>query len=139
MPRPEFATLERALIAANVAPRFVRRTIQELSEHLEDIETDALAAGLSRAEARSLAREAIGSDCIILAAVTARDELRDWHCRWPRSAATLRLLSWTLLLPGAPLAYCARHGGTIFRWSASASLGTLLTAAMLFSMQLALA
>jgi hypothetical protein len=38
-----------------------------------------------------------------------------------------------------PITYCARHGGTIARWSASASLGTLVTAAMLFSMQLALA
>ena len=138
MLKPEFLGLERALLAANVSPRFVCRTIQELSDHFEDIETDALRSGYRADEARALARRVIGTDARILAAVAARPELRHWTCRWPRSAAALSTIFYYAVLPAAPFVYCAHRGGAIARWTASVSLAALVTGAMLFSMQLAI-
>jgi hypothetical protein len=139
MPKPEFRALEEALLAANVAPRYVYRTIQELSEHFEDIESDALACGLSHEESRAVAKSAIGCDAAIVAAAQSRPELQTWPSRWPRSAETLTVITYYLILPIAPLVYCIQHGNTIARWSASASLAALVTGGLLFSMQLAIA
>jgi len=139
MLKPEFRALERALLAADVSPRFVCRTIQELSDHYEDITEDALRAGFEPDDAQILARRALGTDAAIVSAVAARGELKRWPCRWPRCAAALGIVSYYALLPAAPLVYCTEHGGTIARWSVSASLAALVTGAMLFSMQLALA
>ena len=50
MHKPEFDDLTRRLLAAGVAPRFVARTVEELSDHFQDIEADALAAGYAADE-----------------------------------------------------------------------------------------
>ncbi len=139
MRKPDFQSLERALIAADVAPRFVERMIQELADHVDDAEADAVVAGFTRREARAAAFEALGSQDAILAAVARCPELKCWHCRWPRAAALLNGAGQCVLLPAVPFAYCAHHGSSIARWSASAGLGALVTGALLFSMQLALA
>jgi len=132
MPRPELGSLERALLAAGVAPRFVRRTVDELGDHCADIEADALSAGYTPAEAAAIARAAIGSHADIVAAVSARGELLQWSRRWPRSARCLETFS---ALPGVPIAYCAEYGPDIARWSVSASLAALVTGVLLFSLQ----
>jgi len=139
MPAPEFRALRGALLAAGIAPAVVGRTLQELKDHFDDIRDAAVGDGLAPADAEALARRTLGSDDSIVAAMAARDALKCWHCRWPRSAAFLRQIGFVVCLPYAPVLYCAHHGGAIARWSASASLGLLVTGAMLFSMQLALA
>lgn len=132
MPLPELIGLERALLEAGVAPRFVRRTIDELGDHCADIEADARAAGYEPAEAASIARAAIGRNADIVAAASARCELLQWSRRWPRSARCLETVS---ALPAAPIVYCAEHGPDIARWSVSASLAALVTGVLLFSLQ----
>jgi hypothetical protein len=138
MLKPEFRDLERALLAADVAPRFVWRTIQELSDHFEDLRADAIQSGYRGREAGIVARRAMGSDTAILAAVTSRTELMRWPSRWPRCAALLDRACYYGLLPVVPFVYCTQHGSTIARWTASIGLATLVTGAMLFSMQLAI-
>lgn len=135
MRRPELEGLERALLEAGVAPRFVYRTLSELADHCDDIEADALASGASRAEAARLARHAIGNDADIVAAVSAQRELLCWPCRWPRSAHCIESLCYYALLPAAPFVYCAERGSTIARWSLSTSLALLVTGTLLFSLQ----
>ena len=138
MRKPEFRHLERALLAADVSPRFVCRTIRELSDHFEDVEADALERGCPAREAREIARRTMGTDAVILHAVTTRTELKRWRCRWPRCAAAVGTMAYYALIPIAPFVYCTQHGGTIARWTASVALAMLVTGAMLFSMQLAL-
>lgn len=135
MPQPEFIGLTRALLAAGVAPRYVRRTIDELSDHRADIEADALATGLSREDAAALARAALGTDADIVAAVSARSELLQWARRWPRSARCVESACYFVSLPAAPIAYCVGHGPAIARWGVSTSLAALLTGVLLFSLQ----
>ena len=45
--REQFAALRRELLRGGVSPLYVERTILELGEHYEDLENDALAAGMS--------------------------------------------------------------------------------------------
>lgn len=135
MSKPEFRQLERALLAADVSPRYVYRTIEELRDHFDDIESAAIAAGREAAEARDLARDSIGRDDAIIAEVTSRTELLRWPRRWPRVARVAYTLCYYALLPAAPVIYCTRHGSAIARWSAAASLAALVTGAMLLSMR----
>jgi len=132
MPQPDLVGLERALLAAGVAPRFARRTVEELGDHCADAEADAIAAGYAPAEAARIVRATIGRDADIVAAVSAQAALLQWSRRWPRSARCLTTVS---ALPVAPIVYCAEHGPAIARWSVSASLATLVTAMLLFSLQ----
>ena len=130
-----FQNLEEKLLAAGVAARFVRKTIDELSDHFTDLESEAHRAGYCGDEARAVARETLGSDVAIVAAVSAQRELLSWSRRWPRSARCVHRSCYYLLLPAAPFIYCCERGSSIARWSVSASLGVLVTGGMLFSLQ----
>lgn len=139
MQRPEFDRIRHELLAGGVAPRFVERTVLELEEHYADIAEDALAAGATPAAAARRAREALGREGAIVAAVLAQPELLGFERRWPRSARWLRALAYAAVMPFVPVVYCAHHGGTIARWGASVSLSIVLTSALLFLLQSTLA
>jgi hypothetical protein len=134
MSRPELRRLQRDLLAADVAPRFVFRTLEELRDHCEDIESDALAAGHAPFRARALARASLGTNEDIVAVVSSRPELLRWPRRWPLAARIAYTCCYYALLPAAPFVYCTEHGSAIVRWSLSTSLAALLTGAMLLSM-----
>lgn len=132
---PLFDELERELVTGGVAPRYVRRTLQELREHYEDIQHDLLAAGASPEEAAIEARAALGTERTLAAAVLAREELRDWRSEWPRAALWLDSVSLMLVLPAVPVAYCAYRGPSIARWGASIGLATLITGGLLLTLR----
>lgn len=135
MPEPAFAELEQRLLQGGIARRYVERTLLELREHYTDVEQDALASGVSRAEAAERARAALGDEHILADAVLAHPELRDWRRDWPRTAACIDSITLIAVLPVAPVAYCAYRGTSIARWSVSASLATLMTAALLLALR----
>ena len=135
MQLPELTRIRLELLEGGVAPRFVERTILELKEHYSDIVDAALDSGATRAEAAARAREALGTDASIVAAVLAEPSLLSFERRWPRSARWLSALAYGAVLPFVPAVYCAQHGGTIVRWSVSVSLSIVLTSALLFTLQ----
>ena len=135
MHKPEFEDLTRQLLAAGVAPRFVARTVEELSDHFQDIEADALAAGYPADEARAMARAALGRDEDLVDAVSSERSLLSFAERWPLTSQCLHSVCYCAVLPAMPFIYCAANGSAIARWSASASLGALVTGAILFSLQ----
>ena len=126
------------MLSAGVSSRVARRLIRELADHCDDLEADARAQGLPAGPARESARAALGADETILGAVLSHRELLSWRCRWPRAASFLYTLEAYVVLPLLPFEYCAKHGGSIARWGVSASLGTLLTGAFFFVLQLSL-
>jgi hypothetical protein len=135
MSKPRFDRLKLALLEGGVAPRYVQRTILELEDHYADIANEAIAAGLSAADAAAEARAALGSEESIARAVIARTELRDWVHRWPRAAHCVKTAVLLVLLPVVPVVYCAHRGPSIVRWSISASLALFATSALLLGMQ----
>jgi hypothetical protein len=78
-----FAALATRLIEAGVAPKHVRRTVLELSAHVEDLAAAALARGASSTEAREEAERQIGTDDALVAEILAQPALKSWGYRWP--------------------------------------------------------
>ena len=83
MRNPRFDGIRERLLQGGVAPRHVRRTLQELEDHFTDLLTELQAAGHSRAESESQAATRLGSDDVFVASVLARPELRSKARRWP--------------------------------------------------------
>jgi hypothetical protein len=101
MPQP-FDALRERLLRAGFAPRQVRRYCRELADHLADLTAEALAAGRDAREAQALARERLGSDESLAAAMLMRPSLRSWTARAPLAvlaAAPVALLTLAYVIP----------------------------------------
>ncbi len=130
MPSNDFNALRRGLYEQGIATSYADRLVAELGEHRADLEAERLAAGDSRSEAATRAKRRLGSEMAIVAQVVSRPELRG---RWSNVRAALR----TLLPLEAGGVHCS--GGNIaapviVRWTASVSLGSLLTVALLLAL-----
>lgn len=131
MPDPrQFEALRLELLRGGTAPVYVERTLLELAEHYADLEADARDAGLSPAEAERRAREQIGDDHAIVAAVLARPELLAWRKRWPRVASCVHSAAAIGTIPGLPLVYCFEHRPEFARWGAALGLATTVVSAV---------
>ena len=83
MRNQRFSRVRERLLRGGVAPRHVRRTIDELETHFADIVTELESTGLSRAESESQASVRLGSEDVLVSSVLARPELRSWSRRRP--------------------------------------------------------
>jgi hypothetical protein len=128
--REQFAALRLELLRAGVSPLYVERTILELGEHYEDLETDALAAGFSPEEAARSALARLGNHDALAAAVIARPELLSWSHRWPTVALCVRSAATIGTLPALPVLYCVRSE-EFTRWSAATVAAVVLVGMLL--------
>lgn len=131
MPSPRFAELERALTCGGVAAFYVERTLLELREHYDDLERDALGAGMSRDEAERWALASLGNEQTIAAVILAHPELRDWSERWPRAASCLRVAIVVATLPEAPVVFIVERGRDLARWGAAVGAAALFIGSLL--------
>lgn len=123
--------LRLELLRSGVAPLYVERTIEELADHYADLETAALASGLSPEEAACSAREALGNERALVAAIVARPELLTFSARFPRAAQYLHSAAALGTLPGLPLLYCLEHRPQLARWGVSLGLATTIMGGVL--------
>lgn len=128
--REQFASLRLELLRAGVSPLYVDRTILELGEHYEDLETDALASGLSAQEAAEIALTRLGSHEAIAAAARAHPELLSWSHRWPTVALCVRGAATIGALPALPVLYCVRSE-EFTRWTAATVSAVVLVGMLL--------
>jgi hypothetical protein len=131
MPDARFESLRLELLRSGVAPVYVERTIVELGEHYDDLESAGLAAGLGAEEAARTARATLGNERLLAAAVLARTELLTFSTRWPRLAHYLQSAATIGTLPGLPLLYCIEHRPQLARWSVALGVATTLMGSML--------
>jgi hypothetical protein len=134
MPDREFEALRLELLRGGVSPIYVERTIIELGEHYEDLERDALGAGMSREDAARAARTALGSEQALVRAVLARPELLSWSRRWPTLALCVRSAAAVGILPALPILYCVDRGQYIARWGGAIGIAVLLVGLLLASL-----
>jgi len=135
MRSPDFQRLARDLEAVGAAPAVIRRTIEELQNHLDDAEAAAIEAGLDGPAARRAAYRALGQRKRIVAEIAARPQLLSWRRRWPQAASCVDTVSYCALWPVTPFVYCATHPAGIVRWGVSSSLAACVTGTLLFAMQ----
>jgi hypothetical protein len=129
--RAQFEALRLELLKGGVSPIYVERTILELSEHCEDLERDALAAGLTNDDASRTARTMLGAHDLLAAAVLARPELLSWSKRWPTLALLVRSAAAIGVLPALPVLYCVDRGEYIARWGSAIGAAVLLVGLLL--------
>ena len=78
--------LRERLLRAGVAPRHVRRYIDELTDHIADLRSEEETAGGSPAAAESAALNRLGSVEDLATALIMQRELRAWTSRAPWAA-----------------------------------------------------
>ena len=78
-----FSQLRERLLRAGVAPRHVRRYLNELSDHLTDLRAEEERAGRSRAEAESAALARLGGMESLAKAMIEQRQFRAWSARAP--------------------------------------------------------
>jgi hypothetical protein len=124
-------SLRLELLRGGVNPLYVDRTIVELGEHYADLESAALAAGQTPADAARSAAAALGNPSELLTAILARSELLTFRTRWPRVAQCLHSAAAIGTLPGLPLLYCIEHRPELVRWSAAIGVAMALMGSVL--------
>lgn len=92
--------LGRKLIFGGIAPKYVSRTLPELSTHFREIKEQCIRDGTSDSEAESLASETIGSEEAILEEALAKPELKSLTWRYQK----------VVFLFGPTLIYLASFG-----------------------------
>lgn len=128
---PRLESLRLELLRGGVNPLYVDRTIVELGEHYADLESAALAAGQTPADAARSAAAALGHQNELVAAILARPELLSFSSRWPRVAQCLQSAATIGALPGLPLLYCIEHRPELARWSAAIGVAMALMGSVL--------
>jgi hypothetical protein len=78
-----FNELRERLLRAGVAPRHVRRYINELSDHLADLRAEEERAGRSRVEAEAAAMARLGGIEELAKAMIEQRQFRAWSARAP--------------------------------------------------------
>ena len=86
LPVPLSSALEERLLRAGIAPRHVRRYLEELSEHLADLIADEQSGGRDPEEAETAALTRLGTMHDLAAAMIDQRRLRSWSSRAPWAA-----------------------------------------------------
>jgi hypothetical protein len=84
MPKWDFAGVRAALLNAGIAPKYVRRALREIQEHLADLCAGAEEHGLTGAEAIAYAEARIGTCEALVSAYLEQPNLKSWGARWPK-------------------------------------------------------
>jgi hypothetical protein len=78
-----FETLAEALLRGGIAPRYVRRYVRELAEHLDDLTVQQRASGYDGEDAVRRARARLGDDSELAQAMLDQPSMRSWSARMP--------------------------------------------------------
>jgi hypothetical protein len=109
-----FKALGETLLKGGVAPRYVRRYLAELSEHLQDLTAEQRAKGHDAEDAAIRARARLGNDAELAEAMLSHKQFRCWAARAPIAVFCLLPPAVTMLAAFAvmmPLVLCARFAG----------------------------
>ena len=136
MPRLDLTGVRNELLDSGISPRHVRRTVDELNDHFEDLYRNARAGGADTTAARHAALQELGDLDNFVAAMRERTELRSWAFRYPHLALFVYPLTCLAVLPAVPVLVGFANADRLARWATSLLLSGLVTAAMLLVLQL---
>ena len=130
----DFHALSTRLRRLGIAPGHAHRAVDELRDHYADLVEDAVDAGASCSDARSLAAERLGAVDDFVAEMTSRRELKTWPYRYPHLAVVVFPLGCLVMLPAIPVFAGIANAATLARWGLSLLVAGLVTAAMMLVM-----
>jgi len=120
-----FDELRERLLREGVAPRHVRRYINELTDHLSDLRTEEERSGRTRADSESAALARLGEIDELAKAMICKRQLQSWSARAPWAAFGLMPLlllaaawfvslfllwaGWNVFLPGSDTPFGAHQ------------------------------
>lgn len=133
-----FHELRERLLRAGVAPRYVKRYLRELADHLADLEAEEERAGLSPGDAKSAALLRLGATEDLARAMIDQRQLQAWCVRAPWAIFCLTPLSllaaayfiaclilwsgWRIFLPGTDTPFVRIDGLAILYFGVGWSL-----------------
>ena len=135
MPDRDLDKLRTQLLQSGVKPHYVARLVAELSDHYQDLQSEARETGCSRESAEEQATSRMGHTDSIARLVLNEPAFKCWFYRFPRLARIILPVVYVLLLPAVPIYAGASHAPLIGRWLACLALSGLVTAAMFLLMQ----
>ncbi len=138
MPEPDFRLLAERLTEAGIAPKRVRRTVQEIRDHFEDLVEAGVGQGMHRASAQQQALRKLGRMDDLAKEMAAHPELKGWASRYPRTAIVVYPLACLAVLPAVPVYAGVAHASMIARWGVSLVAAGLVTAGLLLILQLSI-
>ena len=138
MHEPEFRVLARRLIEAGIAPKHVRRTVDEMRDHFDDLVEAGLEKGRQHDRAHQRALRELGQVDDLVHEMAAHPELKSWASRYPRTAIVVYPLACLAALPAVPVTVGVANASLIARWGASLIAAGLVTAGMLLILQLSI-
>jgi len=130
--------LTQRLVDVGIAPKYVRRAVNEVRDHYDDLVDAAIVSGLDRHEAQERAGTRIGRLDDLVEEMAMRRELKTWVYRFPRTAILVYPLACLAALPAVPINAGVMHAPVLARWGASLLAAGLFTAALLLVLQLSI-
>ncbi|MBN9554641.1 MAG: hypothetical protein J0H61_08210 [Alphaproteobacteria bacterium] len=119
MPQPCFSRLSERLLRGGIAPRHVRRTIRELSDHFDDLVREEKEAGAAREVAQARALSRLGHEDNLADAILSRPELRSLTSRFPWAVFGLGpvlLLAFSVVAALYLEVWLLNHSGGLFTY-----------------------
>ena len=116
----DFERLRVRLLKGGVAPKFVKRTVSELRQHLEDLVIQEKSAGATETEARATAFGKLGDEDSLVNEALSRKEIQSWSNRYTKSFYLILPFA-TYLLVMVGIIYFGI--GAVAEWAASREMG----------------
>lgn len=138
MYRAYFEELTARLADTGIAAQHVQRTVEELRDHVDDLENAAIEGGANRHQAAAIAIQQLGPIDEFVNDMASRRELKSWAFRYPRAAVVYYPVACVAMLPAYPFLAGIAHGSSVVRWGASLLVAGVFTGFMLLVMQLSI-
>lgn len=138
MREPDFNELATRLLDSGITPRHAHRVVNEIRDHYDDLVDAAVDTGATSRDARRQAGRELGRMDDLVAAMSARRELKTWAFRYPRAAIIVYPLACLAVLPALPVNAGIANASLLARWGASLLAAGLFTAALLLVLQLSI-
>ena len=138
MRESDLPDLAKRLLQSGIPARHVRRTVNELRDHFDDLVAEGRAAGRPHDDARHYAASELGAIDDFVARMNDCRELKSWPYRFPRLALVFYPLACLVALPALPVFAGVAHRSSVARWGVALLAAGLVTAAMMLVLQLSI-
>jgi hypothetical protein len=134
-----FNEFEERLLKGGTSRYYVQRVIEELQDHLADLQADAVSDGMSLASSNREALERLGSLDQIADEMLSRPEMKSWAYRHPVLDHGIRSFGEVMELPALPILAVVNNSALLLRWFSALLAGASAAFVLFFALQFLIA